>query len=88
MPVKKGDFITLNYTCKIKETNEIVESTKEIKKQSLEKQEEKIYEPKLVVVGEEIIPKGWVPKGLDESLEVHRERWPEPACPGRYYPEV
>jgi FKBP-type peptidyl-prolyl cis-trans isomerase 2 len=69
LPVKKGDFITLNYTCKIKETNEIVESTKEIKRQSLEKQEEKIYEPKLVVVGEEIIPKGWVPKGLDESLE-------------------
>ncbi len=69
MPVKKGDFITLNYTCKIKETNEIVESTKEIKKQGLEKQEEKIYEPKLVVVGEEIIPKGWVPKGFDESLE-------------------
>ena len=69
MPVKKGDFITLNYTCKMKETNEIVESTKEIKKQGLEKQEEKIYEPKLIVVGEEIIPKGWVPKGLDESLE-------------------
>lgn len=64
MALQKGDFILINYTAKVKETNEVFETTSEetAKKEKLYKEGE-IYEPKLVVVGE-----GWVLKPLDESL--------------------
>ncbi|MGB9914174.1 MAG: FKBP-type peptidyl-prolyl cis-trans isomerase [Candidatus Bathyarchaeales archaeon] len=64
MTLQKGDFILINYTAKVKETNEVFETTSEetAKKEKLYKEGE-IYEPKLVVVGE-----GWVLKPLDESL--------------------
>lgn len=64
MPILKGDFILLNYTAKVKETNEIFDTTYEeiAKKEQLYKEGE-LYEPKLIVVGE-----GWVLKPLDESL--------------------
>ncbi len=64
MPLQKGDFILINYTAKVKETNEVFDTTLEetAKKERLHKEGE-IYEPKLVVVGE-----GWVLKALDQSL--------------------
>lgn len=64
MPLKKGDFILINYTAKVKETNEVFDTTIEetAKKERLHKEGE-IYEPKLVVIGE-----GWMLKALDESL--------------------
>jgi peptidylprolyl isomerase len=64
MPLQKGDFILINYTAKVKETNEVFDTTIEetAKKEHLYKEGE-IYEPKLVVIGE-----GWVLKTLDESL--------------------
>ena len=64
MPLEKGDFILINYTAKVKETNEVFDTTFEetSKKEHLHKEGE-IYEPKLVVIGE-----GWVLKALDESL--------------------
>jgi peptidylprolyl isomerase len=64
MPLKKGDFILINYTAKVKETNEVFDTTIEetAKKERLHKEGE-IYEPNLVVIGE-----GWVLKALDESL--------------------
>ena len=64
MPIEKGDFILVDYVGKIKETNEVFDTTIEevAKKEGLYK-EGGIYEPKLVVVGE-----GWVLKALDESL--------------------
>ena len=64
MTLEKGDFILINYTAKVKETNEVFDTTLEevAKKEHLHKEGE-IYEPKLVVVGE-----GWVLKALDESL--------------------
>ncbi|MEM2122894.1 MAG: FKBP-type peptidyl-prolyl cis-trans isomerase [Candidatus Bathyarchaeia archaeon] len=61
MATKKGDFILVNYVCRIKETGEIVESTTG---EGHTHEEEHLHEPLLVVVGE-----GWVPKGLDDSLE-------------------
>ena len=70
MPINKGEFISLNYTCKVKESGEVVDTTlEEVAKQAgLHKHEgehthEHVYEPLLVIVGE-----GWVPKGVDESL--------------------
>ncbi len=64
MALQKGDFILTDYVAKVKETNEVFDTTKEdvAKKEHLKKEGE-IYEPKLVVVGE-----GWVLKALDEAL--------------------
>ncbi len=64
MALQKGDFILINYTAKVKETNEVFDTTVEevAKKERLQKEGE-IYEPKLIVVGE-----GWVLKPLDESF--------------------
>jgi len=64
MTLEKGNFILINYTAKVKETNEVFDTTLEetAKKEHLHKEGE-IYEPKLVVIGE-----GWVLKALDENL--------------------
>jgi len=64
MALQKGDFILISYTAKVKETNDVFDTTYEdvAKKEHLYK-EGKIYEPKLVVVGE-----SWVLKALDDSL--------------------
>ena len=65
MTLQKGDFILIDYVAKVKETNEVFDTTKEdvAKKEHLYK-EGRIYEPKLVVVGEV----GWVLKPIDEAL--------------------
>jgi len=64
MPLQKGDFILLDYTAKVKETNEIFDTTSEdiSKKEHLHKEGE-IYESKLIVIGE-----GWMLKPLDEAF--------------------
>jgi peptidylprolyl isomerase len=64
MTLQKADFIVINYSARVKETNEVFDTTHEAvaKKEHLYKEGE-IYEPKLVVVGE-----GWVLKALDDSL--------------------
>ena len=72
MALQKGDFILINYTAKVKETNEVFDTTNEetAKKEKLQKEGE-IYEPKLIVIGE-----GWVLKPLDESLTTMEESKP------------
>ncbi len=64
MTLQKGDFILIDYIAKVKETNEVFDTTKDevAKKEHLHK-EGQIHEPELVVVGE-----GWVLKALDDSL--------------------
>lgn len=64
MTLQKGDFIQIEYIARVKETNEVFDTTKEetAKKEHLYKEGE-IYEPKLVVIGE-----NWVLKPLDENL--------------------
>jgi len=64
MALQKGDFILIDYTAKVKETNEVFDTTSEetAKKEHLHKEGE-VYEPKLVVIGE-----GWMLKALDESF--------------------
>ena len=64
MSLQKGDFILVDYIGKVKETNEVFDTTNEdtAKKEHLYKEGD-IYESKLVVIGE-----GWVIKALDESL--------------------
>ncbi|MFH0748922.1 MAG: FKBP-type peptidyl-prolyl cis-trans isomerase [Candidatus Bathyarchaeota archaeon] len=64
MPVKKGDFIVVDYVTKIKETGETFDTTlaEEAKRGEVFK-ENTTYEPMFVVVGE-----SWVLKKLDDSL--------------------
>ena len=64
MALQKGDFILIDYTAKVKETNEVFDTTKEdvAKKEHLHKEGE-MHEPELVVIGE-----GWKLKALDDSL--------------------
>jgi len=70
MPIKTRDFVLLNYTLKVKESGDIVDTTIEsiAKEKGLHREhgegaEPHRYEPFFLVVGE-----GWVPKGLDEGL--------------------
>ena len=64
MPFKKGSLILVDYTAKVKDTNEVFETTieEDAKKHSLYDANIK-YQPKLVSVGE-----SWVIKGLDDAL--------------------
>lgn len=64
MGIEKGDFILIDYTGKVKETDDVFTTTIEAvaQKEGLYKTGE-VYEPELVIVGE-----GWVLKALDDSL--------------------
>jgi len=64
MPFDKGTLIYVNYTAKVKDTGEAIESTveDEAKKLSIYDSERR-YEPRLVSIGED-----WVLKGLDEQI--------------------
>jgi len=64
MPIKAGDFILADYTCKVKESGEVIDTTiaKVAEEVKLHKHDA-VYEPMFIVVGE-----GWVTKGLDEAL--------------------
>lgn len=72
MPIKNGDFVLANYTLKVKESGDVVDTTVEsvAKEKGIHHEHEGTeetdvhrYEPLFVVVGE-----GWVPKGFDEGL--------------------
>lgn len=64
MTFNKGSLILIDYTAKVKDTNEVFETTiaEEAKKHSIFEANLK-YQPKLVSVGE-----SWVIKGLDDAL--------------------
>lgn len=66
MPFKKGDFLLIEHTAKVKETGEIFDTTlEEVAKEERLFKEGEIYEPKLIVIGE-----GWVLQVLDDSLSA------------------
>jgi len=64
-PVAKGDFILVELTGRVTETNEIFDTTseEEAKSSGIYNEQEK-YGPRLIVVGEK-----WIPEGLDKRLE-------------------
>lgn len=64
MTFSKGSLILIDYTAKVKDTNEVFETTieNEAKNHSIHDTNIK-YQPKLISVGE-----SWVLKGLDEAL--------------------
>src|SRR5213594_1306459 len=64
MPVKEGDFLLVNYTLKVKESGETVDTTFDTDaKEARIHKEDNVYQPKFVVIGEE-----YLPKSLEESL--------------------
>jgi len=65
MTFSKGSLILVDYTSKVKDTDEVFETTieEEAKKHSFHDPNVK-YQPKLISVGE-----SWVIKGFDEALE-------------------
>lgn len=70
MPIKKGDFILVDYTGSVKETGEVFDTTlEEVAKNKGVHKAEEIYEPMLIVVGE-----GWMLKALDESFPTFKLR--------------
>ncbi|MFQ5940480.1 MAG: FKBP-type peptidyl-prolyl cis-trans isomerase [Nitrososphaerales archaeon] len=64
MALEKGSLVLLNYTARVKDTDEVIETTlEEDAKKFNVFDPTRTYEPRLVSVGE-----GWVLKGLDEAL--------------------
>lgn len=64
MPLEKSSLVLVDYTARVKDTNEIFETTREEEaKKSDHYDPSRKYEPRLVSVGE-----SWVLKGLDEAL--------------------
>lgn len=70
MPFRKGDFILIEYTAKVKETGEIFDTTNEeiAKRERLHKEGE-IYEPKLIVIGER-----WILEAIDDKLPSFKQK--------------
>ncbi|MGI0026573.1 MAG: FKBP-type peptidyl-prolyl cis-trans isomerase, partial [Nitrosopumilaceae archaeon] len=64
MTFQKGTLVLVDYTAKVKDTNEVFETTRETdaKTNSIH-DANKRYQPRLVSVGE-----SWVLKGLDDAL--------------------
>ncbi len=64
MTVKKGDFVLLDYTSTIKETGEVFDTTlTDIAKEHGILKSQKVFEPQLVIAGE-----NWVVPGLDADI--------------------
>lgn len=64
MPFAKGTLVYVNYTAKVKDTGEPIETTIEDEAKKLNIYDaDRRYEPRLVAVGED-----WVLKGLDEEI--------------------
>ncbi len=64
MPLEKSSLILVDYTARVKDTGEIIDTTREedAKKGNIH-DPNRVYEPKLIAVGD-----GWILKGVDESL--------------------
>src|SRR5215211_7114487 len=64
MPLERGSLVLVDYTAKVKDTNDIFDTTREeeAKKTNFYDPTHK-YEPRIVSIGE-----SWVLKGLDEAL--------------------
>ncbi len=65
MTLETGTLILADYTAKIKDTGQIIDTTrKDDAEKSGNADPTRIYEPRLIAIGE-----GWVLKGLDEALQ-------------------
>ena len=64
MPFNEGDFVLIEYTAKVKDTGQVIETTKEdVAKEHGLYSEDKRFEPLLVIIGEKRVV-----SGLEEAL--------------------
>src|SRR5438552_18857780 len=64
MAAKAGDFLLVNFTLKVKESGETVDTTYDaVAKDNHLHREDSTYGPRVINHRE-----GWLPKGLDDSL--------------------
>src|SRR6059036_1466968 len=64
MAAKAGDFLLVNFTLKVKESGETVDTTYDaVAKDTHLHREDSTYGPRFIILGE-----GWLPKGLEDSL--------------------
>ena len=64
MAVKPGDFLLVNFTLKVKESGQTVDTTYDaIAKDAHIHRHDTPYGPRFIILGE-----GWLPKGLEDSL--------------------
>jgi peptidylprolyl isomerase len=64
MAVKPGDFLLVNFTLKVKESGETVDTTYDaVAKDAHLHRHDATYGPRFIILGE-----GWLPKGLEDSL--------------------
>jgi peptidylprolyl isomerase len=64
MPVKPGDFLLVNFTLKVKESGETVDTTYDsVAKDAHIHGQDSAFGPRFIILGE-----GWLPKGLEDSL--------------------
>ncbi|MEM3980683.1 MAG: FKBP-type peptidyl-prolyl cis-trans isomerase, partial [Ignisphaera sp.] len=69
MPIPKNSFVLIDYELRTKDTNELIDTTiEEIAKKENKYEAEKVYEPLLVIVGE-----NRVIQGLEEHIETSAE---------------
>ena len=62
--MKPGDFLLVNFTLKVKESGETVDTTYDaVAKDTHLHREDSTYGPRFIILGE-----GWLPKGLEDSL--------------------
>jgi peptidylprolyl isomerase len=65
MTLESGSLILADYTAKIKDTGQIIDTTRKADAEKAGNADpSRTYEPRLIAVGE-----GWVLKGLDEALQ-------------------
>ena len=64
MSVKPGDFLLVNFTLKVKESGQTVDTTYDaVAKDAHIHREDGSFGPRFIILGE-----GWLPKGLEDSL--------------------
>ncbi|MEM3393442.1 MAG: hypothetical protein QXY79_00110 [Candidatus Methanomethylicia archaeon] len=64
MSLNRGDFILVNFTAKVKDTEEIIDTTiEDVAKEGKIYQENKVYGPRLIIIGE-----GQLLKKLEEEI--------------------
>ena len=64
MAVKPGDFLLVNFTLKVKESGQTVDTTYDaVAKDAHIHRQDTPYGPRFIILGE-----GWLPKGLEDSL--------------------
>jgi len=80
MSLREGDFILVDYSLFIKETNELIETTIEsVARERGLYREGEIYRPRLVIIGEGRYVKGFEESLLNSEIGVEKEIEVEPS---------